>query len=812
MIALLRSLRDTLVSLKLTLALLGFAMVLIFAATLDQVNLGIWAVQEKYFRSFIVYLQAGPFHVPAFPGGYLVGGLLLVNLIAAFVHRFTFSWRKAGILASHFGLIVLLVGELLTGLWQEDFHLRLDQGETRNYAESFRENELVVIDTTDAQFDDVVAIPERTLADKTPLQHPKLPFRVVPRTYFPNSVIQPHHADGVRPAGDTMPRATAGFGRHLVAIPQPITRHPDERNLPTFFVEFVAPDQSLGTWLVSLQLAAPQTFEYGGRQWRIALRPKRNYQPFTLTLLQFSHDRYPGTQIPKNFSSRLRLTTPDGRDDREVLIYMNNPLRYGGLTFYQAGFENNDRTTVLQVVRNPSWLFPYIACVLMSLGLLYQFTFHLVAFARRRRAGATLPRPGTAPVAPATREPFVRSTVTLAMAGAALAAVAFSLRLPTATGDFDLAAFARLPTLVNGRVKPLDTVARTSLLMMQGRQRVAAPDGRTLLPAEWLLDVLFQPAKAETYQVFEVVHPDVLALLELTTADGAGGKRFALRQFSARLGEVDRQAKLADGIESAARTPFQRAIIQLRDSLLLHQRLQASLVAPGNPDFLAQLEKFAASPALVHPPVSATPGRPAGDPATATFLLDLARSFSTMDAFGYLHPIPPAAPTPDNSGWKTAGAAWNDRFSGQPISPAALAYAAIGRAWVAGQPAAFNQHVHQFLAEADRTFPALARKSAVELRFNTAQPFYTSAILYVAAFLVALGSWLRWPAALGRAAFALVLVAFLVSTAGIATRMWLESRPPVTNLYSSALFVGWGAVALCWRKSIATASAARPPD
>ena len=191
MTALLRSLRDTFVSLKLTIALLGFAMVLIFAATLDQVNLGIWAVQERYFRSFIVYVKAGPFVIPAFPGGYLVGGLLLLNLTAAFLHRFAFTWRKAGILASHFGLILLLIGELLTGLWQQDFHMRLDEDQTKNYAESFRENELVLIDTTDPKHDDVVAIAESALVRKQPIQHPRLPFQVVATTFYPNSIIEP---------------------------------------------------------------------------------------------------------------------------------------------------------------------------------------------------------------------------------------------------------------------------------------------------------------------------------------------------------------------------------------------------------------------------------------------------------------------------------------------------------------------------------------------------------------------------------------------------------------------------------------------
>src|SRR5687768_7528417 len=124
-----RTLRDILVSLKLTIVLLVFSMVLVFVATLDQVNLGIWAVQEKYFRSFVVYTQVGRFALPVFPGGYTIGGLLLANLIAAHVFRFAFLWRKAGIFLTHLGLIVLLVGELLTGLWQEDFHLRLTAGE-----------------------------------------------------------------------------------------------------------------------------------------------------------------------------------------------------------------------------------------------------------------------------------------------------------------------------------------------------------------------------------------------------------------------------------------------------------------------------------------------------------------------------------------------------------------------------------------------------------------------------------------------------------------------------------------------------------
>lgn len=377
--AFLIEIRDFFVSLKLTVVLIAFSMLLVFAATLDQVNLGIWAVQEKYFRSFIVYTQAGPATVPIFPGGYVIGGLLLINLVAAHIYRFTFGWRKVGVLLTHFGLILLLIGELLSGLWQEDSHLRLNEGETKNYIESYRHNELVFVDTTDAQFDDVVGIPEELLARKVAIQHPKLPFRVVPKTYYPNSVLQ------ARPANGPAAQATAGFGERILAAPQPITYRPNEVNMPTALFELIGPAGSLGTYLASPQIVMPQEFTHEGRKWKLTFRTKREYQPFSLTLVKFSHDRYPGTEIPKNFSSRVKIKSPDGRDDREALIFMNNPLRYAGLTFYQAGFENNDRTTILQVVRNPSWLLPYIACGLMTVGLLAQFGIHLAGFVGQRR-------------------------------------------------------------------------------------------------------------------------------------------------------------------------------------------------------------------------------------------------------------------------------------------------------------------------------------------------------------------------------------------------------------------------------------------
>lgn len=387
---LVRQFRNFFVSLKLTVWLLALSIILIFWATLAQVKLGIWGVQQKFFHSFFVLenIPGTGIPVPVFPGGYFIGGLLLINLVAAHIYRFKLEWRKAGIQLTHSGLILLLVGELLSGLLQVESQMRIEEGSGSRYSESSRLNELVVIDTTDSKFDEVVAIPEAVLSDGDTIQHPKLPFQVRIRDYYPNAnVLMRDQPTGEATTGNKFASlATNGIGLRVSVVPLPITYKENERNAPAAHIELIATGGSLGTWLVSGLVDMPQKIDYLGHTWTIALRAKRYYHPFEIVLHDFTHEVYAGTDIPKNFASRIQLRTDDGHDDREVLIYMNNPLRHAGLTFYQASFEQGDKVSILQVVRNPGWVLPYLACIMMGAGLLCQFGLHLFGFIRKRTA------------------------------------------------------------------------------------------------------------------------------------------------------------------------------------------------------------------------------------------------------------------------------------------------------------------------------------------------------------------------------------------------------------------------------------------
>jgi ABC-type transport system involved in cytochrome c biogenesis permease subunit len=364
-------------------------------------------------------------------------------------------------------------------------------------------------------------------------------------------------------------------------------------------------------------------------------------------------------------------------------------------------------------------------------------------------------------------------------------------------GEPDHLAFGRLPVLVNGRIKPLDTVARTTLLQLQGRQTVRLADGSKLPPSRWIADVLLDDRKANTYQVFEIVHPDLLALLKLEEKDGAGKKRFSYDQLTPGLDELERQAALAQPVEAQRRTTFQRAVIALRDNIGLYVRLQCSLVPPDLENPLDELRAFQDGLEQGIAAVRLRHQNQPHDEALANRVMGLAARFDFMARNAHLLPIPPEDTDKDDNAWRKTGAVLLETFGTRTIEAHAFSYVGLAYAWRDQKAEEFDTIVRLLRAEIENRFGERVSKSDAETRFKAAAPFYSGMVIFVAALLLAVFSWLRWPEALGRSAFNLLALGFVLMSAGILTRMWLEGRPPVTNLYSSALFVAWGSVGLC---------------
>ena len=364
-------------SFKLTVVLLACLMVLVVLCTLAQVELGTAGAVNAYMRSFIVWRQPLLLSIP-FPGGALVGLLLTLNLIAKTMD-IKLTWAKSGMWLVHAGLVVLFAGEFVAGMMQVDTNMSIEVGQTVNFVQSYKNTELAIIDVTDPTWDEVYSVPDTLLAKGGAIPVPGTPITIHVKRFFPNAEL-----NNLAPGGPPS-MATAGVGTTASVIERPLVSADNEMNQTSAFVEPVAGGRSYGTWLTSVALGAPQSFTHEGHTYVLTMRLRRQYLPFAFTLKQFRHDVYPGTDIPKNFSSLVQVVNPSQKESREVLIYMNQPLRYEGKTFYQASFGKNDTLSVLSVVENPGWLLPYVSCVLVSLGLLVHFAIVLRRSLKRRQ-------------------------------------------------------------------------------------------------------------------------------------------------------------------------------------------------------------------------------------------------------------------------------------------------------------------------------------------------------------------------------------------------------------------------------------------
>lgn len=420
-----------LASLRLTVVLFVLSLFLVFFGTMAQVDEGVWTVVSGYFRAsiawipFQVFVRFGQtflwfpktFHMGGafpYPGGYILGTLLMVNLVAAHLTRFKLSWNRSGILVLHSGLIVMLLGELVTGLTAVESKMVLTNGETSNYVDVNTKVELAFSDPSDPNEDAGVAVPGSLLAQASPnasrpwysfakpdpdarfIRDPQLPVDIEVVDFMKNSDLLEYRGSG---DGEDVRVSQAGVPWKFVNRSEGTgvdTNQREDAPAARVILRDKKTGAELGKFLVTVWYYrnftqrlpayqfAPQQVVVDGKPYTVELRLKRIYKPYTIELKQFHHDMYPGTDKPKNFSSDIRLQDATHGEDREVKIYMNNPLRYGGETFYQSGFIPGDRGTVLQVVDNPGAWLPYLSCLLVTLGMVMHFTLHLFGFVSRR--------------------------------------------------------------------------------------------------------------------------------------------------------------------------------------------------------------------------------------------------------------------------------------------------------------------------------------------------------------------------------------------------------------------------------------------
>lgn len=697
-----------------------------------------------------------------------VGLLLLVGCGLIFK-------KRAGVVLLHAGIGLMMFGELLVGLTAVEGQLQMQEGETVNFVQDIRTIELAVVDHSDPKVDHVTVIPKNVItqaaADGKPIRDARLPFEIEIKKFLQNSTLRK-----VQPSDTNL--ANKGHGLdYIVEEVRPGSGTDMDSKVDLSAAYVAIKDNSgaeLGTYLLGLIFSAQnesETITVDGKSYDVALRFKRTYKPYKFQLTDVRKDDYIGTDTARNYSSDVRLVDETRNVDRNVHIWMNNPLRFAGETFYQSGYHRDPMTqiegTTLQVVTNTGWMIPYVACMIVAIGMLAHFLITLSRF---------LGRVDTPTMS------FAGSTGTMICGALAfgLCAIGVLMMVSRAAspkvkdGEFDFQAFGSIPVVADGRTKPLDTVARSSLLVISSGYQTYKDHNDESQPAiRWLLDVMAKPETSFKHKVFRIENPEVQQLLGLEWRERF---RYSPEEFLPKLEALTEQSELARKQDKANVSVYQAKVLELEKKIGILDLLMQSF-----------------SPPSIEP---------------KTWREDLRFAVQKQQALRQRHPPLVIPPEEKGAEWDTFASGWTRNLIkttalGQPADEATEAFTRILVAYAGNKPEEFNKEVAAYKSwlKEHRPDDLSLAKTDFEAFFNRLQPFFTSQMLYLVAFmfgmLALLGVvWPTWGSASNRIAIGIAVVAFALHCFALAARIYISGRPPVTNLYSSAVFIGWGCAIL----------------
>jgi hypothetical protein len=371
------------------------------------------------------------------------------------------------------------------------------------------------------------------------------------------------------------------------------------------------------------------------------------------------------------------------------------------------------------------------------------------------------------------------------------------------TGGFDVAAFGRLPVLLNGRLQPLDSVARLALLQIRGTVAVPLEKG-TLDATVWLVELLMKPEAADKRKIFLVREPQVSSVLHRKPEASSGVVYYTYKELEPRLEDLTTQTRRIASVKAADRAPWERECLKVRNALTTYERLKNSLQpngtlqreAGGKPiayDFAARLARYQTD---LRAGLEAAVVRERGnkqelDPAVAKRIREFAEPYVAVSRTALISMIPPTDPVKAYK-WQNVGMAVVDGTRTGQLPPPLLRFAAMSSAVAHGKAADFDREVakyNQWLTA--RGFSAEVSKARSEYFFTHFQPFVRAAAIYLVAFILICASWVRRSTMLRQSATILVIVATVLHTTGLLFGMMLEGRPPITNWYSLIILVGW---------------------
>ncbi|MCA9137328.1 MAG: cytochrome c biogenesis protein CcsA, partial [Planctomycetales bacterium] len=742
------------------------------------------------------------------------GLILLVGCLLIF-------GRQGGNLLLHFGVGLLMFGQFAFGDRQLEQRISLVEGQSTNALINLDMVELTFIVSEDDE-DTVTAVPgsqlEEAYESGEVIRNEALPADIKVLAYFENSDIAP-----VVPGEENL--ATAGIGLEKKAVKKRSSGGTDSTvNIASAYVQLIDKDSGkpLGTHLVSQELSDVETLmavgsfkdtydsvKFGETDYKLGLKYRREVKPYWVHLEDVQRRNYSGTDTPRDYSSYIRIIDPETGEDRRERVWMNNPLRYRGETFFQSSYTplpNGKEMTGLQVVRNSGWLIPYVACSIMALGMLAHFTGTLKRFVGRRERERV--KEFAALSSDDQRRMTSSNPTIIAISVAAVFALMLLVPWPAAMismgmksrdNGYDFYTAGKIPTQFGGRILPLDAFARQTLKAISNQESLSVENspgaiqkrvgGKKMSAIQWLMEVALDDESLRYLPMFRIDAEEVRSQLKLERRES---RLYSLNELREEWEKADALIVVARKKDIADQSFKEKKLLELDRRTRQYMLTAESFQYPWPQDLSMDELPEGITPEVFH-----------------RFLIEqLQPKMQYLQSMPTARIVPPskeeAADSVGDPDWSAfapafvADAAANGPAAEDDAPTASTPFSEMIKAYGDEKKdyEGFNKAVDDQLA-LSKAYPIAgftAPKVGLERWMESNSPEIRVMILYIVALVMGLVFLATGAHQLRNATWGVLLVAGLIHSVAILSRIYITGRAPVINIYSSAVFIGWAGV------------------
>jgi len=286
--------------------------------------------------------------------------------------------------------------------------------------------------------------------------------------------------------------------------------------IATFMIDVNGEKSKVDLFSYAGDVSEIQRVTVGGVKIAMYLGARKIPVPFSIKLIDFELERYPGSMSPSSYSSDVELIDhSEGIDGMPYKIYMNHVLDHRNYRLFQSSYDQDEKGTVLSVNHDPGTWPTYIGYILLTLGMLWNLIDKNGRFQKLLKGARKLQ--GASAILVTL---FALSFSTPLQAAKLPTLDANMTKMINAYSQESVEKFGRLILQDSrGRMKPVDTLAHEIIAKLAGKSTIYGVE-----PTAMLLGMTVEPKKYQFIPMIKVDHTRIAK--ELGMPEGAKYAKF----------------------------------------------------------------------------------------------------------------------------------------------------------------------------------------------------------------------------------------------------------------------------------------------